>query len=56
MNPIKCKLILNTASGRCTEPEEFPSIASAVAYAKGSCYFAYRIYDGDDRLVARGYC
>lgn len=57
MKAIECKMILNTASGRCTEPQDFPSISKAIDYAKDSSYFAYRIYDKkNNKLVASGFC
>lgn len=57
MKAIECKMILNTASGRCTEPQDFPSISKAIDYARDSSYFAYRIYDKkNNKLVASGLC
>lgn len=56
MKAIKCKLVMNTASGRCTEPMEFPSVSKAVAFAKDSFYFRYRIFNENNKLIKEGFC
>lgn len=56
MKAIPCTLICNTSLGYTSIPQNFPSISSAVKYAKESFYFAYRIFDIKGNLLKRGYC
>lgn len=56
MKAKRCTLYLNTANGNIAEPIEFSSISKAVEYAKGSCYFAYRIFDENGKIIKRGFC
>lgn len=56
MKAKRCTLYLNTANGNIAEPIEFSSISKAVEYAKDSCYFAYRIFDENGKIIRRGFC
>ena len=52
---IKCTLIVNSANGRCFQPEEFNSIAEAYRKGRASIGFAFRIFAGG-KIVKRGFC
>lgn len=56
MKPIKCRLIVNTKFGYCSNPTIHNSISEAVRYAKNSFYFAYRIFDMKGNLIKSGFC
>ena len=51
----KCVLVCNSRFGYCTSPVEYPSISKAVAAAKESGWFAYRVFAGG-KVVRRGFC
>ena len=51
----KCVLVCNSRFGYCTSPVEYPSIAKAVAAARDSGWFAYRVFAGG-KVVRRGFC
>lgn len=56
MKPIKCKMILNTKFGYCSNILYCNSIREAIRYAKDSFYFAYRIFNMEGNLIKQGFC
>ena len=57
MKAIPCNLIINSRRGYQYAPKDFPSINSAVKYArkfKGGS--AWRLYDSNGTLIRRGFC
>ncbi len=52
---IECTCVVNTRNGYCLTPKKCKSISEAIAWAKDSFGFAYRIFVGN-KVVRSGYC